>query len=246
MKKALLGLCALMALVAMVGAIMSGVVVYGMSAGHARYAEQSYGASAQAYGVAQSTTPDRLGRWEAYFGAGTAELRAGAITDAIATLSTALDLVLAGATPERADANSGPGTGGEAYTDECKVRMNLSIAQGLDAERLSQAGYAKDSQRAYSTAADTVRTCAEQGATAKQQFEEAMQKAAEEEEKAHSQANESETPENAEAQEHEGENESGEELKDRELNRRAKDSEQQRRTLQEYDKDFASMNGENW
>ncbi|QOR45805.1 hypothetical protein [Trueperella pecoris] len=240
MKRVVLAICAVLTALAMVGAIVSGSVIYSLMTGHSRYAEQSFAASAQAYDVARHTMPDGFGRWSAYLGAGTAEVRAGALNSAINKLSAALDLVV-----KDTDADLPHGVvHDEDYTDECKVRINLSIAHALDGERLSQAGRAKDAQRAYDQAATTVQTCADQGEKAKELFEQATEKAEKEGNKAQSQEKAKETPQ-GEKQQDTGK-EPGDELKDEELRKRAKEVEQQRRVLQELEKDFGSTNGENW
>lgn len=243
MRKVLVVVSGLLTAALIVVAVMSGIVLYGMGVGKARYEAGSYAASAQAYDVARRTIPDQFGRWEAYLGSGTAEARAGALESATRKLSIALTLV-----PKDADSAHPAPTGvvkDEDYTDECTVRINLSIVYTARGDRFSEAGYAQDAADQYKAATRAIGTCAEQGQKAKDQQEEAEGKEGQARTQAKSQEGKSkQLGKDNEAQDNPGRPD--EELKDIELQKRAQDAERQRRNLQEYDKNFGSRNGENW
>ena len=118
--------------------VVAGVGIYAMSSGKSNYGENEYPRSAQSYGIGTRVIPEQLDQWEAYFGQGTAEIRADAVDAGVDTLSVALKRV-----PKDADSDEPP-TGAEKlnFTPECRVRINW---------RWGRRFWATDSMRDIST-----------------------------------------------------------------------------------------------
>ena len=234
MKKTVVAVAGLLALVLACVAILSGVVLYGLSAGKNRYDAGNFPASARAYDVAWRAMPGSS-RWEAYFGAGTARLQAGQTDAGIDQLSAALALVPAGTQPD-----------GQDYSPECAVRINLAIG-------LMASGDAQSDKRAaaatYARARKALDPC-NNHELAKQIQEQAGKKQEEaEREQAAGQSDSGDKDPRKDADEQSGEKQRpGDDSadKNRKLLERMREAERQHRAYEEYDKSFGSKNGENW
>lgn len=234
-------------------AVAAGVSVYAMESGKARYAAGDYGQSAQSYGIGTRALPEWLEKWEAYFGQGTAEIRAGGADAGVQTLGVALELV-----PKDTDSDEPMPANAEEpedFTPECQVRMNLAIGQEIQGDRLFDAGYFLEAQATYMTASDTVAQCVPQGENAEQQKQDTddkAQKASEQNqlgEGSPDQPKGSDSPGGEDPPDGPNVDEpkpSTGELKAKELERRAQEAERLRRQAQQRGGEYGDWNGENW
>ncbi|MDP9806495.1 hypothetical protein J2S70_001077 [Trueperella bonasi] len=245
-----LALSIVLALVLAGVAVVAGVAVYSMGSGKSRYAAGDYGHSSRSYGIGTRVIPERFDSWEAYFGQGTAEIRADAVDAGMQTLTVALELV-----PKDEDLDEPMPANVEEpedFTPECRVRMNLAIGHEIQGDRLFEAGYFIEAQATYMTASDTVAQCVPQGQNAEQQKQDTDGKAQEA----------SEQNQLGEGQSQGGDSPGGEdppdgpngdepkpstgELKAKELERRAQEAERLRREAQQRDGTYGDWKGENW
>mgnify|MGYP001758843136 CR=1 FL=1 len=245
-KRAVAALAGLVALALAVVTIVAGVAAFSLAAGKSRYDAGEFAASAQAYDVATHVMPDSLGRWKAFFGAGTARLTGGEAAAAISDLERALELVPPGTSRDEggvAEANPDVVAEDTGPTDECKVRINLAVAT------MSVAGGESDPQFTAAGYADAVRIIApcedEQSEKVRTQAEESQAEAEEEAARQEAERHE-EGDQEPDAGEAGDQNSEPMSEQDRELLERISEAEQQRREWSEYDKQFGSKNGENW
>lgn len=127
--------------------VVAGVAIYAMSSGESNYGENEYPRSAQSYGIGTRVIPEQLDQWEAYFGQGTAEIRADAVDAGVDTLAVALERV-----PKDADSDEPEPTGAEKledFTPECRVRINLAVGQEILGDRLYAAGYFDEARATF-------------------------------------------------------------------------------------------------
>lgn len=248
MKRAVVALAGVCALALAAVSILAGVAAFALAAGKSRYDAGQYSASARAYELATHAMPDALGRWKAYFGAGTARLKAGEAAAAIEDLTRALDLVTAQASPAEQDPSGeqDPPAEEREVSDECKVRINLAIATMAVAADESDPALAA---AGYADAVSIIAPCQDEesmkvGKQAQESQNDAEEEAARQEaERRGEQGQEADQGEPGEdSQDSEGE--AGEQ--DRELLERMSEAERERREWDEYDKKFGSKNGENW
>lgn len=230
-------------------AVVAGIAVYAMASGESGYGDGSYSNSARSYGISTRVIPDYLDNWEAYFGQGTAQIRAEAVDDGVETLTVALELV-----PKDADSEDPEPTDvedPEDYTAECRARMNLAVGQEIQGDRLFEAGYFDRAQVAYEDASATVAQCVPQGESPDQQKQDTDEKAQDAREKAEGSdgneppepppgGNEPEPPEGGEPPP------TTQQLKEEELLRRAQEAERLKRENEQRNGGFGSWDGENW
>lgn len=245
-QKIVLAVSLVVAAALAVVAVVAGVAVYAMEAGKSQYAREAYAQSAQSYGIGTRVMPEELDVWEAYFGQGTAEIRADAVEAGVRTLGAALELV-----PKDADSDEPTPTDAkepEDFTSECRVRMNLAVGQEIQGDRFYDAGYFDQAQTAYEGASATVAQCVPQGEDAKQQKQDTDDKA--QDARDQQEGNDPQTPPEGDPPGEdppEGEPPpSTGDLKTQELERRAQEAERLRREAEQRDGQFGDWNGENW
>ncbi|PIN50917.1 hypothetical protein CT171_09340 [Trueperella pyogenes] len=235
MKKIVVAVAGLLALALASVAVLSGVVLYGLSVGKNRYDAGSFPGSARAYDVAWRAMPGFPGRWEAYFGAGTARLQAGQTDAGIDQLSVALTLVPAGTQPD-----------GQEYSAECTVRINLAIGLMTSGDAQTDKGAAAAT---FARARKVAEPC-NHHELAKQIQEQAGKKQEEaEREQAAGQSDSGDKDARKDSDEQSGEKQHlGDDSadKNRKLLERMRQAERQHRAYEEYDKSVGSKNGENW
>lgn len=226
--------------------VVAGVAIYAMSSGESNYGENEYPRSAQSYGIGTRVIPEQLDQWEAYFGQGTAEIRADAVDAGVDTLAVALERV-----PKDADSDEPEPTGAEKledFTPECRVRINLAVGQEILGDRLYAAGYFDEARATFEGASATVAQCVPQGEPPKQQKQDTDDKAKDAQEQQQAQGNDGDpkTPPDGEEPTDGDPPPSTGDLKSDELKRRAEEAERLSREAQQRDGEFGDWNGENW
>ncbi|VEI13495.1 tetratricopeptide repeat protein [Trueperella bialowiezensis] len=240
---------AVLALVLAVVAIVAGIAVGGMWAGQSRYASGHDADSAQFYRAASKVLPEQLDRWEAYFGQGTAQIRAGNVEGGVATLAVALQFV-----PKDADAGTPTNDDEDELTPECRVRMNMAVGQEILGDRQFAAGYFAEAEQTFTQASQTVEQCVPQGENPQQQKKDTDTKAsdARERNKENPGGDKPGGEEPTGGDEPGGEEPTGEdppstsELKLRELAKRAAEAERLRRQGEGLTGGYGGYGGENW